>query len=472
MIVCNRCGKENQDHYKFCLGCGAELSPDDGTGNVGTMKTMMAESGGRSSPTPPGGVPHHGGGGRLPGVGAPPAGPMGGPGSGPNQMGGPMGNPGSAPHPMPGMGGPGGPMGGHNMGNQGRGPAPQYGGAPGRAPAGPPPGVGAPGFGPPPGGGMPGAGFGAPPPQGQPGGWGGPPPMGAPPMGAPPMGAPPPQPMGGMGMPPGAPPAMAAGLRKCPQCNSDVPPNFKFCGVCGSAVATPPPPQQAQPAYGAAPSGGFGAAPAQQPRAIITLIRPDGSEGGTFPLHEGENKIGRDHGQIFENDGYLSPTHCDLIVQGSGAIVRDLDSLNGVFVRMTGEEEIQPSQIIRMGQELLRFDLLEPPTPLEDGTEVMGSPNPGYWGKITVIIGNGVDGSAYPLLGESVTMGRERGDINFPDDGYVSGLHARLSTRNGKVYLADLGSSNGTFLRVLGERKIGHESFVLLGQQLFRLGLR
>jgi len=289
------------------------------------------------------------------------------------------------------------------------------------------------------------------------------------------MGAPPPQPMGGMGLPPGPPPQMATGPRKCPQCGSDVPPNFKFCGVCGSAVATAPAPQPAGgPSYGggAPAQQGFGAAPAQQPRAIITLIRPDGSEGGTFPLREGENKIGRDHGQIFENDGYLSPTHCDLIVAGSGAVVRDLDSLNGVFVRMTGEEEIQPGQIIRMGQELLRFDLLEPPTPLEDGTEVMGSPNPGYWGKITVIIGNGVDGSAYPLLGESVTMGRERGDINFPDDGYVSGLHARLSTRNGKVYLADLGSSNGTFLRVQGERKIGHESFVLLGQQLFRLGLR
>jgi hypothetical protein len=152
--------------------------------------------------------------------------------------------------------------------------------------------------------------------------------------------------------------------------------------------------------------------------------------------------------------------------------VRDLDSLNGVFVRMTGEEEIRPGQVIRMGQELLRFDLIEPPTPLDDGTEVMGSPNPGYWGKITVIIGNGVDGSAYPLLGDSVTMGRERGDINFPDDGYVSGLHARLSARGGKVYLADLGSSNGTFLRVQGERKLGNDSFVLLGQQLFKLGLR
>ena len=30
MTVCNRCGKENQDHYKFCLGCGAELDGTEG----------------------------------------------------------------------------------------------------------------------------------------------------------------------------------------------------------------------------------------------------------------------------------------------------------------------------------------------------------------------------------------------------------------------------------------------------------
>ena len=28
MIVCPQCSKENQDHYKFCLGCGAELPKD------------------------------------------------------------------------------------------------------------------------------------------------------------------------------------------------------------------------------------------------------------------------------------------------------------------------------------------------------------------------------------------------------------------------------------------------------------
>src|SRR6185369_4495698 len=126
---------------------------------------------------------------------------------------------------------------------------------------------------------------------------------------------------------------------------------------------------------------------------------------------------------------------------------------------------------IRIGQELLRFEVITPPEPTADGTELMGSPNPGYWGKLTVIIGRDITGAAFPLLGESITMGRARGDINFPDDGYVSGLHARVSLRDGRVFLTDLGSSNGTFIKVNGERAIGHDSFVLLGQQLFRLNL-
>jgi pSer/pThr/pTyr-binding forkhead associated (FHA) protein len=219
-----------------------------------------------------------------------------------------------------------------------------------------------------------------------------------------------------------------------------------------------------------APSGGL-AQPMARTRMSMTLIRPDGTEGGSHDLRPGENKLGRSFGAVFENDGYLSPIHAQLDIRGSGAMVRDLDSLNGVFVKMTQEEELTSGQIIRIGQELLRFEVIAQPEPTPDGTELMGSPNPGYWGKLTVIIGRDVTGAAFPLLGDSCTLGRERGDINFPDDGYVSGLHARVSLRDGRVFLADLGSSNGTFIKVNGERAIGHESFVLLGQQLFRLNL-
>ena len=410
MTVCNRCGKENQDHYKFCLGCGAELTAAPkpaGGGDMGMMKTMMADP--------------------APGYGPPPA--MGPPGMPPGMpMSGPMGT------------GPGGPMG----------PGPGARGPSGQQPAAPRGGSGVMGM--PPGGPGPMA----------------PPPMGAPPMQPPPMGPPPGVPgFAGPGFPP---PAAAAGIKRCPSCGNDVPPSFRFCGTCGFRMdeASAPMPMPAPPGPPAPQMGGLAPQPSRQ-RLSMTLIRPDGSEGGTHDLRPGENKLGRSFGPVFENDGYLSPVHAQLDIRGVNGMVRDLDSLNGVFVKMTGEEELTNGQILRIGQELLRFELIAAPEPTPDGTELMGSPNPGYWGKLTVIIGRDITGAAFPLLGESVTLGRERGEINFPDDGYVSGLHARVILRDGRIFLADLGSSNGTFIKVNGERAVGHESFVLLGQQLFRL---
>jgi pSer/pThr/pTyr-binding forkhead associated (FHA) protein len=374
MTVCNRCGKENQDHYKFCLGCGAELTaaPKPG-GDMGMMKTMMADPG--ASP-----------------VAAPIGGGIGGPLRTQSQ---PLPRGGS-----PGMSGmpPSGPLGAPAM-------------PPTMQPMGPPPGV--PGFSP---------GF--------------------------------------------SPPAAAGGMRRCPSCGADVPPSFRFCGTCGFRMD-----EASAPVQIPMPQSGPLVAPVARARLSMTLIRPDGTEGGTHDLRPGENKLGRSYGVVFENDGYLSPIHAQLDIRGPTAVIHDLDSLNGVFVKMTQEEELTNGQIIRIGQELLRFELIAAPEPTPDGTELMGSPNPGYWGKLTVIIGRDITGAAFPLLGDSCSLGRERGDINFPDDGYVSGLHARVTLRDSRVFLADLGSSNGTFIKVNGERAVSHESFVLLGQQLFRLNL-
>src|SRR4051812_35328423 len=102
MTVCNRCGKENQDHYKFCLGCGAELTaaPKAGGGpggDVGMMKTMMQDP---SAGGPIVGAPMRGPSGSMPQPG-----PMGGPMGGGPMGGGPMGGGPMGPGPM----GPGGP---------------------------------------------------------------------------------------------------------------------------------------------------------------------------------------------------------------------------------------------------------------------------------------------------------------------------------------------------------------------------
>ncbi len=261
-----------------------------------------------------------------------------------------------------------------------------------------------------------------------------------------------------------AAPAMAAavavtpGARPCPSCGTQVPAGFVFCGQCGSRV---------EPTGAPAPARAPAAHPAA--RGKLVLIRPDGSEGGTHALAAGPNMVGRGGGALFDADSYLSPRHAELVLSPAGLTVRDNDSLNGVFVKLTEEEEIADGEVFRIGQELLRFDVIEAPVPLDDGTEVMGSPNPGYWGRVALIIGQDQDGSAFPLFGDAVILGRERGDILFPEDGYVSGTHARLSYRGGRFYLADMNSSNGTFLRIRGERLVRSGTFLLMGQQLFRV---
>jgi pSer/pThr/pTyr-binding forkhead associated (FHA) protein len=208
------------------------------------------------------------------------------------------------------------------------------------------------------------------------------------------------------------------------------------------------------------------------PRGHLTLIRPDGTEGGVFPLEEGENHIGRGQGALFDADPYLSPRHADFMLTEAGLEVRDCRSLNGIFVRITQEEALESGDSLRIGQELLRFDSINPATPLEDGTEIIGTPNPGYWGRLSVVVGRDLDGPAFPLFEETVKLGRERGDILFPEDGYVSGAHCQLAVREGRVHLKDLGSSNGTFLRVRESRTVPSGSLMLMGQQLFRVAFK
>jgi hypothetical protein len=253
----------------------------------------------------------------------------------------------------------------------------------------------------------------------------------------------------------------AGATQPCPTCGNPVPTDFAFCGQCGTRL------DEKQPAprtlHGQQPSNMPG------PRGQMVLVRPDGSEGGDHPLEEGENPIGRGFGALFEADGYLSPRHAELILNAAGLVVRDMSSLNGVYVRISDEEEIFDGDVFRIGQELLRFDAVHVPQPLDDGTDILGSPNPGYWGRLAVIVGRDQDGSAFPLFGESIALGRERGDILFPEDGYVSGAHAKVSMRDGQFFLTDLDSSNGTFVRIRGERMVPSGSYLLMGQQLFRV---
>ena len=55
-------------------------------------------------------------------------------------------------------------------------------------------------------------------------------------------------------------------------------------------------------------------------------------------------------------------------------------------------------------------------------------------------------GTTYDL-GDELTVGRASGcQVALTDDSYASQLHARIFRRDGRLWLEDLGSTNGTYL--------------------------
>jgi hypothetical protein len=254
----------------------------------------------------------------------------------------------------------------------------------------------------------------------------------------------------------------------CPQCEHPNPGNNKFCASCGFKLTRPS--AEVAPAAAAAAPAGPAAAPSG---VVLTALRADGTEAGSYALPSGNANIGRDVGAIFAGDSYLSPRHATFLPRGGKLYIKDENSLNGVYKRLRRDEPIAINftDVFRIGQELLRYEPLSPMPATADAVERLGSPSKGYIGRIALIIGRDATGNAFPLPEAGIHLGRERGDVLFPEDGYVSGLHCRLAPVNGQLYLTDLGSSNGTFVRINGETDVIDGDILLMGQQLFRISM-
>lgn len=271
-----------------------------------------------------------------------------------------------------------------------------------------------------------------------------------------------------MAPPPAAPAAApsvppAGPTVACPTCGTPNPTSNKFCASCGTVLAAAPSvPAPAMPSAGAGPS-----------TATLTALRADGSDAGTYNLPSGATVIGRDLGGIFGGDSYLSPKHATFKVSPGRVTVRDERSLNGVYIKIARDTpiELKPGDIFRIGQEIIRFERLSPPAPSPDGVERLGSPADGIVGRLALVTGRETTGNAFAIAAHGIHLGRERGDVVFPEDGYVSGLHCRVAPEAGRIFLTDLGSSNGTYVRFAEEREVRSGDILLMGQQLFRVSV-
>ena len=201
----------------------------------------------------------------------------------------------------------------------------------------------------------------------------------------------------------------------------------------------------------------------------LIQLSEDGTEHEVLDVVMSGTAVGRSLGGIFASDPYLDPDHIQLHANEEGLVLTRDAAVNGVFVRLYGSRELADGDYFRIGQELMLYNDLPEPQSMADGSEIMGSPNTGFWGRVTLLVEPDLGVRAWPIFDTGISMGREQGEILFPTDGYVSGAHCRIIGDDTGVYLEDLDSSNGTYFKARQGELLPYGSLILLGQHLFRI---
>ncbi|HYT84277.1 MAG TPA: FHA domain-containing protein [Gemmatimonadales bacterium] len=68
----------------------------------------------------------------------------------------------------------------------------------------------------------------------------------------------------------------------------------------------------------------------------------------------------------------------------------------------------------------------------------------------------------------ATTIGRQEGDIRFPEDAFLSPLHAKVSWEEDRLEVRDLGSRNGTWVFLEAPYRLVDGDLVLIGSQVIR----
>jgi pSer/pThr/pTyr-binding forkhead associated (FHA) protein len=241
-----------------------------------------------------------------------------------------------------------------------------------------------------------------------------------------------------------------------------VPSGHKFCGKCG----TPLDPARVVPApqfFGEMQAPG---------KAKLILIKGEGMDGISYHLNSVEHVAGRTEGAIlFTEDKWLSPRHANFFYRNDKLFVRDEKSMNGIYVCMREPTAVRSGTIFMAGEQVFRVEEVSPfdDSPTADGTYFFVSPRREAALRVVQVLEGGGDGMIVHSRDNQVVIGREGGDMNFPNDPYISSTHVKVEYRGGKLHLTDLGSKNGTYVRIDGERELSQGDYVFLGRQLLRV---
>ncbi len=206
------------------------------------------------------------------------------------------------------------------------------------------------------------------------------------------------------------------------------------------------------------------------------VLRPFSQRDGhreLVPIADAPVVIGRSDGDVHvTDDDFVSPRHARFSVHESQLMVDDLDSLNGVWLRVRVDAALDNGDEFLVGQQLLRIESVPGRTAADrsDGTRRLGIAANGRRFRIAQLADDGAPLDVYHLPARGCRIGRRLGDIVFTEDTFMSGTHALLMPRDGAVTLRDLSSRNGCWVRIRGRQALETGDAVMIGRTVWRIG--
>lgn len=201
------------------------------------------------------------------------------------------------------------------------------------------------------------------------------------------------------------------------------------------------------------------------------MVRAEGGPELVVAMGGDELHCGKRGDIALEDDPFVADTQARFFFSGGRLAVEDVGGSNGVFLRLHGERELPTGGELRLGRQRLLLEPIPPVSPGSGGTVAWGSADAGHCFRMIQVLEGGIRGGAFLLKGGENLLGREAGDITFPGDSFVSGRHAILLVRQERVWVRDVGSSNGTFVRLSAPTLVDDGDHLLIGRELLRIEL-
>lgn len=165
--------------------------------------------------------------------------------------------------------------------------------------------------------------------------------------------------------------------------------------------------------------------------------------------------LGRNENEPWNDDPFIEPSHARLTFADGGLVVEELVPTGAVFVRIQGRRPMRDDDQVRVGQSLLIYQRAE------------GDPSAGPWGVVVVHVAPEGTTLHVPLGNAGITVGREFGEVTLPGDTFVSSTHCRVVVETNGMFIEDLESSNGTYLRLRSGERVEVGQCILVGQTQF-----